>query len=156
VQGGSPCLKRPIPAKQPQTPKTACPADRTAAICEAWLARQGEHDRLIHRWQALETELFQRPDWGRLTARERARLQQVAEMEALNTRITDLFDHNRKDLGRLSCLAATTATGLLQKLRVAAALVAPDENEEAHALLQSILHDAGGGALAGPTKASRQ
>lgn len=134
----------------------ACPADKAAAVCEAWLARHAEHERLIHRWQALETELFHRPDWGRLTERERARLPQVAEMEALNTRINGLFDHNRKDLGRLSGLAATTATSLLQKLRVAAALVAPDENEEAHALLQSILRDAGGGALAGPTKASRQ
>lgn len=135
---------------------TACQADRAAAICEAWLARHGEHERLIHSWQALETELFNRPDWGRLTERERARLPQVAEMEALNARINDLFDNNIKELGRLSSLSATTTTGLLQKLRVAAALVAPDENEEAHDMLQSILRDAGGGALAGPTKASRQ
>ena len=155
-------MKRPIPANQPRKHEdsrhqpSACWPDLAAAICEAWLARHGEHERLIHSWQALETELFHRPDWRRLTEHERARLPQVAEMEALNARINDLFDHNRKDLARLSSLTATTATGLLQKLRVAAALVAPDENEEAHALLQSILHDAGAGALAGPEEATRR
>lgn len=63
-------------------------------------------------------------------------------MKELDQRIDTLFRLNEDLISVLINTGASTAEGLLLKLRVAASLVPLDENENAHRLLQAIVDDA--------------
>lgn len=117
--------------------------DSAACLCIEWLARNSEQEQLTSRWQALETRLFRDHNWCSLSEAERKSLPQAAEFDALNQKIVALHDLNREQLTTVTDLAATTVHGLVCKLSVALAIVLPDENEEAHELLRSILRDIG-------------
>jgi hypothetical protein len=54
--------------------------DRVAHACEAWLADYSERDRLIRRWQQLETQLFKMHNWPKLSRDERNQLAECLEM----------------------------------------------------------------------------
>lgn len=63
-------------------------------------------------------------------------------MKELDTRIDTLFRLNEELISGVINTGASTAQGLLLKLRVAEALVPLDENENAHRLLQAIVGNA--------------
>jgi hypothetical protein len=115
--------------------------DPAHAACADWLARDVERVSLIARWQALETVLAREHDWHRLTLRQRKRLPQAAELDAIDDRLDVLSEESRQLLAALPTLRAITISGIAAKLKVATIEVRPEENEEAHKLIASIARD---------------
>ncbi len=115
--------------------------DQAAAACEAWLANESEQEQLIRRWQKLENYLFKTQNWARLSPAEQSQHPDNPEMDRLSTRIAALSEENAVLLSSLSTMAATSSRGICRKLAVAMIRVCPDENEEAHLLIGSILRD---------------
>lgn len=116
-------------------------ADQVAQACEAWLADSSERERLIRRWQKLETRLFKLHSWPKLSEDERNQFAEKHEMDKLDERIEVLHERNREVLAFLPAMSATSSRGICGKLAVALIEVCPDENEEAHLLIASILRD---------------
>ena len=120
---------------------SGCLPDRTAQACETWLVRHAEHERLGKRWQQIETRLFRDHNWSRLTRAQRKRFPEKHEMDDLYDRMDALHEENRVLLVSLPALVATSPLGICGKLAIAAIEVCPEENEEAHRLITSILRD---------------
>lgn len=120
---------------------SGCLPDRTAQACETWLVRHAEHERLGKRWQQIETRLFRDHNWSRLTRAQRKRFPEKHEMDDLYDRMDALHEENRVLLLSLPALVATSPLGICGKLAVATIEVCPEENEEAHRLIASILRD---------------
>lgn len=116
-------------------------ADQVAQATEAWLADNSERERLIRRWQQLEARLFKVQSWSSLSDDERNQFAETHEMDKLDDRIDVLGDRNREVLALLPAMSATSSRGICGKLAVALIAVCPDENEEAHLLIASILRD---------------
>lgn len=116
-------------------------ADQVAQATEALLADHSERERLIRRWQKLETRLFRVRSWSKLSDDERNQFAEKHEMERLDERIDVLGDRNRAVLASLPAMFATSSRGICGKLAVALIEVCPDEYEEAHLLIASILRD---------------
>ena len=114
-------------------------ADQVALACKAWLADNSERERLIRRWQRLETRLFQVHRWSRLSDDDHDQFAEKNEMDKLDERIGVLHDRNIEVLALLPALSATSSRGTCGKLAGALIAVCPDENEEAHLLIASIL-----------------
>lgn len=115
--------------------------DKAAALCSEWLTWHANHEQLTMRWQALETCLIRHHGWFGLTEQERCGRPEAAELRAMEDELNDLFDNKQQRLRELPDIPATSARALVLKLSVAAASVLPDENEEAHHLLRSVLDD---------------
>jgi hypothetical protein len=128
-------------AATPLVPGPAVAADPAADACETWLARHAEHERLGARWQQIETRLFRQHNWSKLTRTQRKRFPEKHEMDDLYDRMDVLHAENVTLLAALPALVATSTSGICGKLAVAALEVCPEENEEAHQLIASILRD---------------
>lgn len=115
--------------------------DNAAEVCEKWLANEAEQEQLIRRWQQIETRVYRTLNWAKLAPEEREQYPENQEMDRLNERILKLSDENAVLLSSLPTLAATSSRGVGRKLAVAMIRVCPDENEEAHLLIGSILRD---------------
>tara|TARA_R110001606_G_scaffold191092_1_gene339057 strand:+ start:822 stop:1268 length:447 start_codon:yes stop_codon:yes gene_type:complete len=115
--------------------------DKAAEICAEWLNRNADQKRLAERWYKLEAFLIREHDLFQLNEQERALFIEAVPLDLIDSRIIALHAVNKKLLGRISKSHATTAHGLLSKLRVALELVPSDENKDAHLLLRSVLQD---------------
>jgi hypothetical protein len=115
--------------------------DPAHAACGDWLARHAERISLIARWQTLESRLAREHNWLRLTLRQRARLPQAEELDAIDDRLDVLGEENARLLAGLPALKAITGPGIAAKLKVAMVEVRPEENEDAHNLIASIARD---------------
>jgi hypothetical protein len=93
------------------------------------------------RWQQIETRLFRDHNWSRLTRAQRKRFPEKHEMDDLYDRMDALHEENRVVFASLPALVATSPLGISGKLAIAAIEVCPEENEEAHRLIASILRD---------------
>lgn len=120
---------------------SGCLPDGAAQTCETWLVRHAEHERLGKRWQQIESRLFRDHNWSRLTRAQRKRFPEKHEMDDLYDRMDTLHEENRVLLASLPALVATSSLGICGKLAIAAIEVCPEENEEAHRLIASILRD---------------
>ena len=116
--------------------------DQAISVCRKWLDLHAEQEGLIERWQKLESEVCRLPGWRNLSNELKSKLPQSSAMKELDTRIDTLFRLNEELISGVINTGASTAQGLLLKLRVAEALVPLDENENAHRLLQAIVGDA--------------
>ena len=123
------------------TALSACCLDAAATASETWLSRHAEHERLSKRWQQIETRLFRDHNWSKLTRAQRKRFPEKHEMDDLYDRMDALHEENRVLLASLPALVATSPLGICGKLAIAAIEVCPEENEEAHRLIASILRD---------------
>lgn len=121
--------------------------DNATAACAEWLARYDEHENLTKRWQKLESHLISEKDWFQLSDHERRALPEATQLQTMSDRLDELYALNQRLLVTLPTTAATTTYGLAHKLSVALALVHPEENEEAHVLIQSVLRDVETAAL---------
>ena len=63
------------------------------------------------------------------------------ELEAIEHRLEALYETRQELLATLPNVPATTQQGLVLKLAILAIIVMPDENEQAHNLIMSALHD---------------
>jgi len=115
--------------------------DPSVDFCRAWLAREEEHEALIRRWQKLENYLINDRGWLELSELECGALPEVAELDAIDQRLDALHEKRQELLTSLPKVSSTTPQGLALKLAVAAIIVMPDENEHAHNLITSALHD---------------
>ena len=115
--------------------------DPAVDVCRAWLAREEEHEALIRRWQNFENYLIHERSWLELSEQECAAIPEVAELDAIDERLDALHVKRQELLTALPKVSATTPQGLALKLAVAAIIVMPDENEQAHNLITSALHD---------------
>lgn len=115
--------------------------DTAAEIASEWLEQHAEHAALTRRWQAVERQLIYEHNWFGLSEADRPALPEAEVLKAIEGRLTELFEGKRGLLCELPSVAASSAQGIILKLRVAAASVFPDENEEVHNLLRSILTD---------------
>ena len=120
---------------------SACVSDDAARACEIWLSRHAVHERLGKRWQQIETRLFRDHNWSKLTRAQRKRFPEKHEMDDLYDRMDALHEENRVLLASLPSLVATSPLGMCGKLAIAAIEVCPEDNEEAHRLIDSILRD---------------
>jgi len=115
--------------------------DPAVDVCRAWLAHEEEHEALIRRWQKLENYLIHERRWLKLSEQECAAIPEVAELDAIDERLDALHEKRQELLNSLPKVYSTTPQGLALKLAVAAIIVMPDENEEAHNLITSALQD---------------
>ncbi|MEP0313130.1 MAG: hypothetical protein ABJL57_02500 [Hyphomonas sp.] len=115
--------------------------DKTVDVCTEWLERHADQTRLAERWCKLESFLIHEHDLFQLDEDERADFIEAAPLDLISNRLDELYALNKKLIDRISRSHATTTPGLVSKLQVALALVHPDENKEAHRVIQSILHD---------------
>ena len=115
--------------------------DPAAKVCAEWLDRYSDQRKLAERWQKLESFLMREHNLFQLSKQELADYVEAAPLDVISDRLDELYELNRKLLGRISKSDATTTHGLSSKLLVALALVHPDENKEVHLLIRSILRD---------------
>ena len=115
--------------------------DLSVDACRAWFALEEEHQALIRRWQELDNYLIRERYWSDLSRQRCAAIPEVVELEAIDCRLEALYETRQELLTDLPNVPATTQQGLALKLAVAAITVMPDENEQAHNLITSALHD---------------
>tara|TARA_R110001606_G_scaffold21999_1_gene76270 strand:+ start:9520 stop:10029 length:510 start_codon:yes stop_codon:yes gene_type:complete len=115
--------------------------DPSVDACRAWLALEEEHQALIRRWQALDTYLIRERYWCDLSRQQYAVIPEAVELEAIEHRLEALYETRQELLATLPNVPATTQQGLVLKLAILAIIVMPDENEQAHNLIMSALHD---------------
>lgn len=116
--------------------------DNAISVCRKWLDQHAEQEALIEGWQKLESEVCSLPGSRNLSHEKKSKLPQSRAMKELDRRINALFRLNENLVSDVINTGASTAQGLLLKLRVAASLVPLDENENAYRLLQAIVGDA--------------
>jgi hypothetical protein len=115
--------------------------DGAALAAKTWLSHHAEHEQLGKHWQEIESGLFKAHNWAKLTRAQRKRFAEKHEMDDLYDRMDALYEKNRILLGALPELVATSSLGICGKLAIAALEVCPEENEDAHRLIASILRD---------------
>jgi hypothetical protein len=120
---------------------SAAVADQAVIACEKWLALRAEHERLARRWSRLEAKLAREHNYLRLSRRQQRALPEARELDDIDDHLEELHERQQTLLAVLPKLAATSTLGLAGKLAVAAVEVCPEENEEAHHLIASILRD---------------
>ena len=120
---------------------TSGTADPVILVCQNWLRLNAEQDALTQRWQELEGFVGREYNWFRLSEAERQLVPEATEMAAIDQSVDALFNTRQDILSRLPDMKAMSLYGVSLKLSVATASVLPDENAEAHALLQSTLND---------------
>jgi hypothetical protein len=96
---------------------------------------------LARRWSRLEAKLAREHNYLSLSRRQQRALPEARELEDIEDQLEELHEQQQTLLAVLPTLAATSALGLAGKLAVAAVEVCPEENEEAHHLIASILRD---------------
>jgi len=115
--------------------------DKAATVCTEWLNRHVDQRDLAERWQKLEAFLIREHSLFELSECERGVFVEADALDIISGRLDKLYERNKKLLHKISMARATTAQGLSSKMRVALALVHPDENKDAYMLIRSILHD---------------
>lgn len=116
-------------------------ADPAVIACDNWLALRAEHERLARKWSRLEAKLAREHNYLSLSRRKQRALPEARELDDIDDQLEELHEQQQTLLAVLPTLAATSALGLAGKLAVAAIEVCPEENEEAHHLIASILRD---------------
>lgn len=116
-------------------------ADRSVADCERWLATNAEIESLSGRWAKLEDHLVKRHRWLKLTERQRCALPEAQDLFDIDERLEVLHAERDALLRRLPTIQAMSVRGLAGKLAVAAVAIAPDDHEDVHHLIASILRD---------------
>jgi predicted RNase H-like nuclease (RuvC/YqgF family) len=116
-------------------------ADQAVIACENWLALRAEQERLASRWSRLEAKLAREHNYLSLSRRKQRALPEARELDDIDDQLEELYEQQQTLLAVLPTLAATSALGLAGKLAVAAVEVCPEENEQAHHLIASILRD---------------
>ena len=116
-------------------------SDPAINACKSWLVLEAEHEALTKRWQKLDTYLIQERYWCEISRQQCAAAPEATELEAIDHRLDALYETRQGLLTTIPALVATTVQGVALKLAVAAIIVQPDENENAHNLVVSILRD---------------
>lgn len=124
--------------------------DQSIIACENWLALRAEHERLARRWSRLEAKLAREHNYLKLSRRQQRALPAAQELSDIDDQLEELHEQQQTLLALLPTLVATSPLGLAGKLAVAAIEVCPEENEEAHRLIASILRDLKAMAPVGP------
>jgi hypothetical protein len=127
-------------AASPLLPGAALAADPAAEACQAWLARNAEHERLAVQWSRLEARLHREHNWMRLTRAQRRRFPESRELDDLDDRIEVLSDENGAVLKALPAIVAASPIGICGKLTIAVKETKND-CENVHRLILSILRD---------------
>lgn len=115
--------------------------DPAISACKSWLVLEAEHEALTRRWQELDNYLIQERYWCDLSQHQCANILEAIELEAVDLRLDAMFEKRQKLLANLPALPAATVQDVALKLAIAAIVVQPDENENAHNLVVSILRD---------------
>jgi len=89
----------------------------------------------------LEAKLAREHNYLSLSRRQQRALPEARELDDIDDQLEELHEQQQTLLAVLPTLAATSALGLAGKLAVAAIEVCPEENEEVHHLIASILRD---------------
>lgn len=127
-------------AATPLIPGAALAADPAAEACQAWLARNAEHERLAVQWSRLEGRLHREHNWMRLTRAQRRRFPESRELDDLDDRIEVLSDENGVLFKALPAIIAASPLGICGKLTIAIKETKND-CEDVHGLIVSILRD---------------
>tara|TARA_R110000737_G_scaffold268554_1_gene275970 strand:- start:151 stop:660 length:510 start_codon:yes stop_codon:yes gene_type:complete len=115
--------------------------DPSVDACRAWLTLEEEHQALIRRWQELDNYLIRESYWSDLSRQRCIAIPEGVELEAIEDRLEALYERRQELLATLPKVPARTQQGLVLKLAIVAIIVMPDENEKAHNLITSALHD---------------
>ena len=129
-----------VAAATPLVPGAALSADPAAEACQAWLARNAEHERLAVQWSRLEARLHREHNWMKLTRAQRRRFPESRELDDLDDRIEVLSDENGVLLKALPAIVAASPIGICGKLTIAIKETKND-CEDVHSLIVSILRD---------------
>ena len=127
-------------AATPLLPSAARAVDPAAEACQAWLARNAEHERLAVQWSGLEARLHREHNWMKLSRAQRRRFPESRELDDLDDRIEVLSDENGALLKALPAIVAASPIGICGKLTVAIKETKND-GEDVHSLIVSILRD---------------
>jgi len=127
-------------AATPLLASAACAPDPAAEACQAWLARNAEHERLAVEWSRLEARLHREHNWMKLTRAQRRRLPESHELDDLDDRIEVLSDENSDLFRALPAIVCASPIGICGKLTIAV-LETKNNCEDVHRLIASILRD---------------
>ena len=116
-------------------------SDRAVTVCAEWLNRHADPRELAERWRKLESFLIREHNFFELSEHERAVFIEADPLDTISSHLDELYERNKKLLHKISIARATTIQGLSSKLRVALALVHPDENKDVCIILNSTLRD---------------
>jgi hypothetical protein len=117
------------------------PADETVLLCQRWQALRAEIERRQSRWSALESWLIHNHSWCDLSAEEQGGLPAAAELHEIDARLDELFDRLAALGEVLPSLPATNPTAIVAKLSVAAALIWPQDEPQAHQLIVASIRE---------------
>ena len=115
--------------------------DPAISACKSWLVLEAEHEALTRRWQKLDAYLIHERYWCDISRRQCTVVPEATELDAIDRRLDAMFETRQELLSTLPELAAATVQGVALKLVIAAIVIPPDENENAHNLVVSILRD---------------
>jgi len=116
-------------------------SDEAVTVCGEWLNRHANQRELAERWRKLESFLIREHNFFELSEQERAVFVEADTLGIISDHLDKLYEKNKKLLHKLSVARATTNQGLSMKMRVALALIHPDEHKDVCILLTSILRD---------------
>jgi len=122
-------------------PEPAAVADPAICACKVWLDLDAQANALVDRWQALEGCLFNKGFWGEGALSPCADLPEVQELRAIEANLGKLDQSKQELLAELCDISATSAEGVVLKLRVLANLVRREDSQQACALLIGVQGD---------------
>lgn len=119
-------------------PSSADPAVELAHHC---LALHRANERLHRRYGTVEAWLADNHDWFRLTEAQQRALPAGRKLHNLEERFVILAKERPRAMRKLRRVRSTSIDGVIGKLNVVAAAIAPDEFPSAHRLLTATIND---------------
>jgi hypothetical protein len=115
--------------------------DPTITAYETWLAVEAERNRLTLAWGRCETLLFDKCRRQNIAAARQSDISEARQLKEIGAQLEALDRESDVLLKALPIRRATSTATVIASLSVAAALVYPDDNPEAHGLIVRAVRD---------------
>lgn len=124
----------------PPSEPGAC-GDSALLVARRWCALEAEQQRLVRRWQRLETWLFKHRNWPRLSEAERDAVPEAASLAAIEVELQGIDRAYDALLPELKRTPAATRAGVLAKLDALMWFLDEADHPDARVLLRSCRGD---------------
>lgn len=106
-----------------------------------WLALDDQRIRLLDLWCDLNRDLERRPGWFALSDAEKAEAQQANGLQEISARLRVVHRRVGRLLRKMPTGPSRDYDAVLDNLRVAERLIAPEENAVVYAILSRAVRD---------------
>jgi hypothetical protein len=122
-------------------PALAGAGDPALVVAQRWSGLEIEQRRLTLEWQNVETWLFRRRDWQKLSDAERAAVPEAAQLGVIEDQLAIIAKTYDALLPLLKTTAATTRAGVLARFEALLWFLDSTDHPDARALLESCQRD---------------